>query len=283
MSLPTALKYPGKRMTHDILDYVRLTKELLDAEQSFVTVTLLDIRGSAPQVKGAKALVTDQGIVGGTVGGGKIEAAAIQFGQQLIARNDSNTELVTWNLQTDVGMTCGGEVKLFFEVHRKAAWPIAIFGAGHVAQALIPILSQLNCRITCVDSRSEWLAKLDDHPKLSKRCLESPADIVETLDPETFFALMSKGHSADMPVLTKILETREPPYLGVIGSAQKASVLKRDLKKAGLSDDKINRFRCPIGLPLGNNTTAEIAISIAAQLIQVRDELGIFEHKRKDF
>ena len=59
-------------MTHDIMEHVRVTKELLDEEVSFASITLLDIRGSAPQIIGAKAIVTDQGIVAGTIGGGKI-------------------------------------------------------------------------------------------------------------------------------------------------------------------------------------------------------------------
>ena len=270
-------------MTHDIQDHVRVTRELLDAEQSFVTVTLLDIRGSAPQITGAKAIVNEQGILSGTVGGGKIEAAAILHAQKMLDGNSSSTELVTWNLQTDVGMTCGGEVKLFFEAHRQARWPIAVFGAGHVSQSLVPLLTRLNCKLTCVDPRSDWLAKIPDHPKLSKRCLDRPESVVEQLPLETFFVLVSKGHAADLPVLLKILQTRQAPYVGVIGSQQKAKVLERDLKKEGIPPEKISSFHCPLGLPLGNNTPAEIAISIAAQLLQVRDDLGVFEHTRKEF
>lgn len=270
-------------MTHDIMEHVRVTGELLDAEQSFVTVTLLEIRGSAPQVAGAKAIVTEDGLVGGTIGGGKIEAAAIEHAQKMIVSEADSTQLLTWNLQTEIGMTCGGEVKLYFEAYRKTRWPIAIFGAGHVAQALIPILTNLNCKITCVDPRSEWLARLEDHPKLRKICADQPEDLVAQFPDNTFFVLMSKGHATDLPVLKRILNSRKPPYLGVIGSKQKAKALRRDLEKDGIDQAKLDSFFCPLGLPIGNNTTAEIAISIAAQLIQIRDELGIFEHKKKVF
>lgn len=270
-------------MTHDIMETLRVTEQLLATERSFVTVTLLDIRGSAPQIPGAKAIVTAEGLAAGTIGGGKIEAAAIEHAQRLIADKPKLVDLVTWNLQTEIGMTCGGEVKLFFELFHQATWPIAVYGAGHVAQSLVRLLTQLNCQVTCVDPRSDWLARLPDHPKLRKLCHDEPAQTVAAFPEQTFFVLMSKGHATDFPVLKEILTTRHPPYVGVIGSEQKASVLRRDLRREGVTEDQIDRFFCPIGLPLGNNTTAEISISIAAQLIQVRDELGIFQHPVKKF
>ncbi len=271
-------------MTHDIMEHVRVTKELLDADESFASITLLDIRGSAPQIIGAKAIVTDQGIVAGTIGGGKIEGAAIDHAQKILAGDQSITnELVTWNLQTEIGMTCGGEVKMFFEFHRQTAWPIAIFGAGHIAQALIPMLTKLNCRVTCIDPRPDWLAKLRDDPKLRKRCVANPVDEISEFSDRTFFVLMSKGHSADLPVLAEILANRDALYVGVIGSKQKASVLRRELIERKIAAEKIDSVYCPMGLPIGNNTPAEIAISVLAQLIQIRDEVGVFDHKTKQF
>ena len=158
-------------MTFDVVQHSRTLKQLLDADVPFVMITLIDVRGSAPQIIGAKALVTDHGIETGTIGGGKIEAAAIRRAQQLLAEPDgTNCEFVTWNLQSDIGMTCGGEVKLFFEVCGSSGWSIAVFGAGHIAQSLIPMLVQLNCRVTCFDSRPDWLAKLPSHPKLRTVC-----------------------------------------------------------------------------------------------------------------
>lgn len=271
-------------MTYDLVQHNQKLSELLRAERPFAVITLVDIRGSAPQIVGAKAIVTLVGIESGTIGGGKIEGTAIDHAKSLLSRNDgTNNELVTWNLQTDVGMTCGGEVKLFFEIHGNVDWPITIFGAGHVAQVLVPMLVQLHCQVTCIDPRSEWISRIPDHPKLTKRCVETPRSVVAELPPNTFFVLMSKGHSTDLPVLEEILNTREAPYIGVIGSPQKAKVLRRELAESGLSEAKLDSFLCPIGLPLGNNTPAEISISVIAQLIEKRDELGVLNHKVKSF
>jgi xanthine dehydrogenase accessory factor len=118
---------------------------------------------------------------------------------------------------------------------------------------------------------------------LEKRCVDPLSDAVADLPANTFFVLMTKGHATDLPVLVKILTTREAPYVGVIGSPQKASVLRRDLAAQNVSSEKIESFFCPMGVPLGNNTPAEISISVVAQLIQQRDQLGILKHKVKDF
>ncbi|MCA9158902.1 MAG: xanthine dehydrogenase accessory protein XdhC [Planctomycetales bacterium] len=258
-------------MSYDIVEHSRQIQQLLESEVPFVVVTLIDIRGSAPQVVGAKGVVTADGIVGGTVGGGKVEAASIAHAQQLLRQAGKHNDWVTWNLQTDVGMTCGGEVKLFFEVHTHTTWPIVVFGAGHISQAVVRLLLTLHCHVTCIDTRSEWLEKLPKHPKLHAVLADTPHELVAAQPDNAYFALMSQGHATDLPVLAEVLKTRQAPYVGVIGSRQKASVLRRDLKALELPPEVIESFHCPMGLDLGNNTPAEIAISIVAQLLQHRD------------
>ncbi|MCA9191515.1 MAG: xanthine dehydrogenase accessory protein XdhC [Planctomycetales bacterium] len=259
-------------MSYDIVEHTHTVQKLLDGGAGFVIVTLVEVRGSAPQVTGAKAIVTDAGIVSGTVGGGKIEAASIAYAQQLLSSGPSRCELKTWNLQTEIGMTCGGEVRLLFESRVTDSWPIAVFGAGHVAQALLRALLPLHCQLTCIDPRQEWLAKLPESPKLRSVCTDRPVDEVGRLPEHTFFVLMSQGHATDLPVLAELLRSGPKAFIGVIGSRQKATALKRDLKSQGFSSEQLEAFQCPVGLSLGNNTPAEIAISIAAQLLQHRDQ-----------
>ncbi len=271
-------------MAVDIQEHMQQIQQLIANETPFVAVTMVDTRGSAPQIQGAKAIITDDGIVHGTVGGGKVEAKAIQHAQGLLSAGDGRTcDFVTWNLQTEVGMTCGGEVRFFFEVHVSNAWKIALFGAGHVAQTLVPMLLQLQCSLVCIDQRAEWLQKLPTHVRLRKICEPALKEQVKNLDERSFFIMMTQGHATDLPVLAEILSTRNPPFVGVIGSLQKAKILQRNLKDLGFSDERIKSFHCPLGMPIGNNTPPEISISIVAQLIQERDRLGIVKHKTKDF
>lgn len=231
--------------------------------------------GSTPQDTGSKMLVTAGGLHSGTVGGGKVEFKAIQHAQKLLTERggDAQThELVEWNLQRDVGMTCGGVVKLFFEAYNHCDWQVVIFGAGHVANAVVQCLGQLECRTTCIDSRPEWLAKIPERERLRKiQSSDLPSQVVELPD-NAFVLCMTMGHATDRPVLAEIFrQGRKFPYLGVIGSKAKRSVLVRELMAEGFDKQQAEVFHCPIGLHLGTNQPGEIAVSVVAQLIQERD------------
>lgn len=246
--------------------------KLESESRSFVMVTMTAVRGSAPQDVGAKMLVTKEGLFFGTIGGGKVELAAIKKSQGILEEDQTSPETVTWNLQRDIGMSCGGEVTLLFEQHALSSWPIVIFGAGHVAQALTRLLSFLNCQVTCVDSREEWIAKLEGvkgihHP--------TPKDVVSKFSPKSFFLCMTMGHAHDVPILVEIFKhAPDCPYVGVIGSVVKGVKIKKELKELGVSESFLQKLRVPMGLPIGNNKPWEIAISIAAELLQTRDMLS---------
>lgn len=237
----------------------------------FVCVTLIAARGSVPQEVGAKMLVTAEGRYSSTVGGGRVEEAAIQHALKAFTHpSPAACETVEWNLQRDIGMTCGGVVTFLFEWFHRSSWNLVIFGAGHVSQALTRILATLDCQITVFDSRPELLAQLPATPNVIGRRVEPLADAVDEIPDGTYVAIMTQGHRFDMPILERILKTRKFPYLGVIGSASKAAVLRRELREAGVTADLEQAFRCPLGLPLGKDSPEEIAISIAAEFLQVR-------------
>lgn len=246
--------------------------ELMAAEVPLVIVTIVDTVGSVPQDRGAKAIVTADGLAVGTVGGGKVETKAIAEAQRMLRGEiDGNTHFAQWNLQKDVGMTCGGVVKLYFESHNVGRWQLWVFGAGHTAQALVQLLVHLDCHVTCVDPRPEWLERLPSSPKLTKVQTDDMPAQVAAIPEGAFVVLMTMGHGTDKPILIEILRTRTFPYLGVIGSDAKAAILRRDVREAGLAEELTRAFFCPIGLELGTNHPFEIALSVAAQLVQTRD------------
>ncbi len=242
-------------------------------KQDSVVITLVNFKGSVPQKLGAKATVTANGLLHGTVGGGKVEAKAILFAQDILHNSNSPVcQLLTWNLTLDVGMTCGGVVTFLFELSRNQSWQIIVFGAGHVAQELVPMLTKLKCQVTCVDQRSEWLDRLAPAENLSKKLAEKPEELVQDFSEDFFFVLMTQGHSTDLPILAEILKRHSrAAYIGVIGSKTKAVALKAHLKQMDFSAEKINKYFCPIGLDIGDNTPLEIAHSVVAQLLQQRD------------
>ena len=245
--------------------------DLMAAGEPLVTVTVVDVTGSVPQDRGAKMIVTLSGLAFGTVGGGKVETKAIAEAQKMLNGASENTQFAQWNLNKDVGMTCGGIIKLYFESHNVGRWRIVIFGAGHVANALITMLQHFDCTISCIDPREEWLAKIPKSPKVTAIQAADMPSMVKTLPDDAYVILMSMGHTTDKPVLIEILRTRRFPYLGVIGSEAKANILRRDVAEAGLPIEAQSAFHCPIGIEIGTNHPYEIALSVIAQLIQTRD------------
>ncbi len=260
----------------DVSFYEQLTA--LEREgTAFVLVILTESLGSTPQDTGAKMLVTAAGLHTGTVGGGKVEAKALALAGEMLANTSGTPRFVNWALKTDVGMTCGGSVKLYFEPHAGggagAKWPVWIFGAGHVVQALVPVLAPLDCQLTVVDPRREWLDRLPRARNVRYVEAAEPADLVPTIPDHAFLLCLTKGHASDRPVLQRALAERKFPFVGVIGSDAKAKVLQKELITAGLSPKRAKEFHCPVGLPFGNNDPREIALSIAAQLLTERDRL----------
>ena len=254
--------------------YFEKVRALTEARTPFVSVTLVASRGHVPQELGAKILVTENGLEVGTVGGGRVEAKAIEKAKEQLAGDSLRAhELVTWNLQRDVGMTCGGEVTFFFEAFFCRPWDVVVFGAGHVAQSLVRILLGLDCSLTCIDPREEWLAQLPDGPNLTKVCTDDMPSKVTQLKSDAFVMLMTQGHKFDVPILEACLRRKAFPYLGVIGSQVKGITVRKELIEKGLPPDLVNSIRCPMGLPLGDNSPNEIAISMVAELLQTRDLL----------
>lgn len=255
--------------------FVERLAELAAGGGAFASVTLVDTVGSTPSATGSKMLVTAAGLDFGTIGGGRVEAKAIAHAQQILSmplRSNASSELVEWNLQRDVGMTCGGAVKLFFETYNHCAWQVVIFGAGHVAAAVVHCLLPLECRITCIDPRDEWLARLPQHPRLTTVLADDAAEAAAALPADAFILCMTIGHRTDLPILDAVFRRGDAfPYVGVIGSRAKRKTLERELAAAGASRERVAAMRCPIGLDLGGNLPGEIAISVVAELLQERD------------
>jgi xanthine dehydrogenase accessory factor len=260
--------------------FVERLAELSQSGAPFVCVTMVQAVGSTPQDAGSKMLVTAAGLDMGTVGGGRVEHKAIEHAKAMLARPTADSrqpiaDLVEWNLKRDVGMTCGGTVKLFFETYNHSEWRIVVFGAGHVACEVVNCLGRLDCHVTCIDARAEWLGRIPARARLRKivaAATDEPRSLVAELPADAFVVCMTMGHATDRPILEEIFrQGRKFPYLGVIGSKAKRAVLLKELTAAGVSPDQAGAFECPIGLELGTNQPGEIAISVVAQLIQQRD------------
>lgn len=254
------------------MDVMRAMNELMDSGISIVVVTVAGLKGSVPGELGGKAVVTAEGLVAGTLGGGKVEAKAIAEATAMLAGGPT-CAIQQWNLQRDVGMTCGGEMTFFFErIAGAPEWHLLVFGAGHVSQALVRVLAAIRCRVDVVDVRPDWLAKLPLVKNIHAHHLATFEEGVKLARENSFIISISQGHATDRPVLREVLRAfPNIPFLGVIGSAAKRAVLLRELSEDGIAKTQLDRVICPVGLALGGNDPAEIAISITAQLLEARD------------
>jgi xanthine dehydrogenase accessory factor len=267
-----------------VRDYVAKAQEFSAQGISFVTITLIQPEGHVPQDIGAKAIVTEAGLAWGTVGGGRLEARAIEHAQGMLARAAKDKgasprvpELVRYDLKQDLNMVCGGVATVFYELAANSGWTIAVFGAGHVAQAVVPLLASFDCTVYVIDHREEWLARIAPRANVKKILASDvsedlPARVWE-LPEDVFYLCVTQGHATDLPVVRQILKRGHVRFLGVIGSVPKARTMRANLMSEGFTGEQLSAIHCPVGLPFGTNAPAEIAVSIAAQILQKRDEL----------
>jgi xanthine dehydrogenase accessory factor len=146
-----------------------------------------------------------------------------------------------------------------------------VFGAGHCSEKLAPVLSMIGFSIVIVDDRADF-ANAERFPTADRIVVpESFSGAAGTLpiDERSYIVIVTRGHSHDTDVLAQALKT-PAAYIGMIGSKTKVAKTFAALREQGYSDDDLARVHAPIGLAIGAETPEEIAVSIAAQLIQVR-------------
>ena len=161
-------------------------------------------------------------------------------------------------------------------VERLEPTPILlIVGAGHVGIELAKIAANIGFEIVVQDDRPEW-ANAENYPNAKEILHESIETAINRFanQPKLFIALLTRGFDYDVQALTAILHLKKScAYLGMIGSERRVREVFREMEKREFSINELNRIRAPIGLKIGALTPAEIAVSIAAELISVRREL----------
>lgn len=147
---------------------------------------------------------------------------------------------------------------------------LIVLGAGHVSQALCRLSREVGFSVTVVDDRPEF-ASPERFPGAAVLCGEFLPAIRELeIGSRDYVAILTRGHRSDMACLRAVLSGRMPRYLGMIGSRKRVGEQLAILEEEGFSRQALGRVHTPIGLPIGAVTVPEIAVSIAAQLIQCR-------------
>jgi xanthine dehydrogenase accessory factor len=246
--------------------------ELEEQGKSAVLCTIVESKGSTPRHQSSKMLVYPDGRIIGTVGGGEIENRVIQ--EALKAYTAGETKLLFYKLNDptagDPGI-CGGQVSIFVEPIGKKDM-LLIIGAGHVGKAVAHLAKWLGFRVIVSDDRAALCTPdlIPDADLFLVTPMKNLPKLIE-LRPSSYLVLSTRGSDVDVAGLPEILKT-SPSYIGVIGSKRRWILTQKGLKEAGVPEDTLNKIRSPIGLELQAETPEEIAVSIMAEIIMIRNK-----------
>ena len=157
-----------------------------------------------------------------------------------------------------------------YRIHLEIPPTLLIAGAGHVGLALAKIAVDLDFHVVIIDDRTEYASRNRFDPRVELIAADIPKTLREyPLDPGCYVVIVTRGHQHDEQALDAVVQ-REASYIGLIGSKRKSRLIFDDLRARGVSDAQLARVHTPVGLPIEAVTVPEIAISIAAELVQVR-------------
>lgn len=171
-----------------------------------------------------------------------------------------------------------GQVPVFWEPLVPSE-VLYLFGAGHISTFVAPLASMVGFAVVVIDDREEF-ANRDRFPSAEEILVLSPQEAVNRirLDSGSYVAVITRGHIHDAAVLRGVIKG-QAAYIGMIGSRRKRAVVYRALTEEGVPMEALERVHCPIGLDIGAETPEEIAVSIVAELVQVRARFQALETK----
>ena len=168
-----------------------------------VLVTLVEAQGSTPRAAGTKMLV-GASQAWHSIGGGHLELRALEIARGLLASGAREPLLERFSLGASLGQCCGGAVLLLFEPLLPARVPVAVFGAGHVGRALVPLLAGLPCRVRWIDARAaEFPAQIP--VGVETVVSDEVVDEVDELPPGSYCIVMTHDHQLDLQLAERIL------------------------------------------------------------------------------
>ncbi len=247
---------------------------LAEARAPYVLCTVIRTAGSTPRKAGAKLLVTAAETFG-TIGGGRVEYEATAEAKRLLAEGPrARPRTRAMHLTHELAMCCGGEVEIFFEPYSPAA-RLLVCGGGHIAHALVPMAARAHFDVFVAEDLDE-LTGAARFPDAAGFVDDFDLDALATIGLSgAYVVVVTRDHAIDQGIVESLLRRDVPLlFLGLIGSRRKSMLVRARLAHRGIRDTAVARLVCPVGLAIGAQTPAEIAVSILAQLIDVRAQAG---------
>ena len=253
------------------LSFWEALRRYLDEGRPVAVATVVRASGSVPRRVGAKMIVAGRGEIRDTIGGGSFEALAVEDALAVIASGVPELKRYTFSEGGDdaTGQVCGGTVDVFIEPVLPDE-TLLILGAGHVGQALARCAMGLGLQVTVADDRPQFVrpelfppaARLVLTDALYEKDIPPP-------DARTWVAVLTRCHQTDRLALARAL-SGSPRWVGLIGSRRKKLRIFQDLQDAGVPAASLETVSCPVGLDIGAETPAEIAVAIVAEIVSER-------------
>ncbi len=233
-------------------------------------VTLTDVGGSTPRDPGSIMAVFEDGSSIGSIGGGKIEHTVVQEAVEAIKNGVSRSFSHKLTPTGDLKMECGGSAEGFIKVFALKN-KLIIAGGGHVGEKVLELGKFLGFSCTMIDDREEFAGK-ESLKKADKLIISNYDEAIKDLriDANTYIVVATKSHLDDVAFAKTVLRENYK-YLGVIGSARKHKSIRKMLLDGGFSEAELAKMYGPIGLNISNQLPEEIALSIMAEILLVKN------------
>ncbi|MFP4198324.1 MAG: XdhC family protein [Halanaerobium sp.] len=253
-------------------DFFKKIFKELQGSKKILTAVITDIEGQeiSQNLLGEMFLFDEEGII--EFSSDRLENELEKFflnadlkNQVLALGEEKNTDsqLKEINLDQD------NKVEFFLEPVVDQSH-LTVFGAGHIAEPLVKICSLLDFRVTVVDDREDFL-NFDRFPTADQLLLLPYSEYFATAEirENDYLVIVTRGHQHDYQVLKNVINSKAG-YIGMIGSSRKIKTVYDQLRKDGISESKLSGVHAPIGIDIGSETPAEIAVAIAAEIVAVR-------------
>jgi xanthine dehydrogenase accessory factor len=248
---------------------MKALSERLAAGLPCALITVTGSTGSTPREIGAKMLVFPNGTTLGTIGGGRLEAQAIE--DSVGALKGGKPLNRSYELEPqELGMYCGGTVDVFIDVFTETL-KLVILGGGHVGEKTAALAAFLGIPHWVVDDRPDYATRAR-FPAARQVIVDQPSSALQSLHPDanTAIAIVTRCHGFDLRCLVAALPT-PAFYIGMIGSRTKIKRLFDLCERRGLEPGADARVHAPIGLDIGGRTPEVIALSIMAEIVRARN------------
>jgi len=255
-------------------DWIEALGGLKSRREPGVLVTVVQASGSTPREAGCKMVVTADRLYG-TIGGGHLEFRALEIARELLTDGTAVPSLREFPLGPALGQCCGGVASLLFEPVLPPGLVVALFGAGHVGRALVHVLATLPAQIIWIDPRAAEFPDPVPAP-VEVRVSALPAHEIATLPAGAQVLIMTHSHQLDLDLVDAALGRLDFASVGLIGSLTKRARFLKRLSLRGHGPEALGRLLCPIGIAgAGGKHPAEIAIAVAAQILQIDQAIRV--------